>query len=112
MEAWAAGAAPSARLLLEVQSYRWCKIDDTWAEAAHRDVSRLAKRATFSSQSWVSASLRLQQNLMHWVSLGTQDRSRFGAMFYRWKAIGQIKPRLAVALTRRKMPAKVVLHFF
>ena len=47
MEAWAAGAVPSARLLLEVQSYRWCKIDDTWAEAAHRDVSRLAKRATF-----------------------------------------------------------------
>ena len=48
---------------------------------------------------------------MLWDSLSTQDRSRFGAMFYRWKAIGQIKPRLAVALTRRKMPAKVVLHF-
>ena len=81
MGAWAAGGLPSARFRLEVLSYRWCKLDDTWAEATHRDVSRLAKRSTFARQAWLSASLRLQQNLSLWDSLDTQARVRFDSMF-------------------------------
>ena len=102
MEAWAQGADVSSRLRLEVQSYHWCKLDDTWAEAAHRDVSRISKRATFASQAWQSASLRTQQNLDLWDSLDAEGRARFDSMFYRWKAIGQLAPRLALSLIRRK----------
>ena len=86
MEAWAAGGLPSARVRLEVLSYQWCKLDDTWVEATHRDVSRLAKRSTFARQAWLSASLRLQQNLSLWDSLDTQARVRFDSMFYRLKS--------------------------
>ena len=111
MDAWAAGAAPSLRVRMEAQSYQWCKLDDTWAAASHRDVARLAKRATFASQAWHSASQHLQQNLALWDSLDMDARARFDRMFYRWKAIGQLKPRLALSLTRRKLSAKAVLQF-
>ena len=111
MEAWAQGADVSSRLRLEVQSYHWCKLDDTWAEAAHRDVSRISKRATFASQAWQSASLRTQQNLDLWDSLDAEGRARFDSMFYRWKAIGQLAPRLALSLIRRKQPVAAALHF-
>ena len=111
MEAWAKGAAVSPRLRLELQSYHWCKLDDAWAEATHRGVSRIAKRVTVASQSWQYASLRLQQNLDLWDGLGTQSRARFDSMLYRWKAIGQLAPRLAFLLTRCKVSAAVVLRF-
>jgi len=63
MHAWAAGGHPSEHLLAEVNAYQWCKVDDTWAEATHRDISRDRRRSTFASQAWQSATLRLTQNL-------------------------------------------------
>ena len=111
MDAWLAGTPLSPRLRLELESYQWCKLDDTWAEATHRDVSRLAKRVTFASQAWQSASLRLQQNLDLWAAIDGRARARFHAFFYRWKAIGHLNPRLALRLTRRKLSTAAVLHF-
>jgi hypothetical protein len=111
MDAWLAGTPLSLRLRLELESYQRCKLDDTWAEATHRDVSRLAKRVTFASQAWQSASLRLQQNLDLWAAIDGRARARFHAFFYRWKAIGHLNPRLALRLTRRKLSTAAVLHF-
>jgi hypothetical protein len=110
MDAWLAGTPLSPRLRLELESYQWCKLDDTWAEATRRDVSRLAKRVTFASQAWQSASLRFQQNLDLWAALDGRARACYHAFFYRWKAIGHLNPRLVLQLTRRKLSTVAVLH--
>ena len=83
MESWAGGGAQSQRLRLELLSPQWCKLDDTWAETSHRDVMRLTKRVAFSAQSWMSATLRLEQNMGLWGELNADARARFGSMFYR-----------------------------
>ena len=111
MERWAAGGRVSEALLLEVQAYQWCKLDDTWAESTHRDVSRDRARVTNASQAWQSSTLRLGQNLALWDKLDPHGRVRFDIMFRRWKAIGQIVPRRALVLRQRKLSMKGVLQF-
>jgi hypothetical protein len=96
---------------VEVDFYQWCTLDDTWAEATHRDVSRLAQGATFASQAWQSASLRSRQNLKLWDALATRGRARFESCFYEWKAIGQFLPQRAVKLIGVKASPKTVTQF-
>ena len=74
MLSWAAGHALSETLRVEHLFYQWCKLDDTSAEASHRVVSCDGSRRTHASQAWVSAALRLQQNLSLWESLQTPTR--------------------------------------
>ena len=81
METWAADHGLSDALRLELLSYQWCKLDDTWAEASHRDVSREASRCTNASQAWISATLRMHQNLDMWDTLEFSSRRRFELMF-------------------------------
>ena len=38
MQSHAAGRGMSDRLRCEIRAYQLCKVDDTWAEAAHRDI--------------------------------------------------------------------------
>ena len=111
MEYWAGGGALSPKLHLELLSYQWCKLDDTWAESSHRDVSCDSGRRTCSSQAWVSFTLRLQQNLRLWSSLDARMRARMRIMLYRWRAIGQVMPRRALALIPCKHKPKAVLQF-
>jgi hypothetical protein len=111
MHAWAAGGHPSEHLLAEVNAYQWCKVDDTWAEATHRDISRDRRRSTFASQAWQSATLRLTQNLQLWDSLDMHGRSRMEVMMLRWRSIGQVVPSRALHLTPRKWCAKAVVQF-
>jgi hypothetical protein len=109
MEAWARGEAASDMLRMELLSYQPCKLDDTWAETCHRDVSRDGSRTTHASQAWVSASLRLRQNLDLWDRLDAPMRLHMHEMLRRWTAIGHIAPRRACALTRRKITPKALL---
>ncbi len=88
MELWASGGRPSRRLKTELDAYKFCKLDDTWPEATHRDVSRDRRRVTHASQAWLSATLRLRENLLLWESLDAPGRLRFERMWRRWKAIG------------------------
>ena len=111
MLAWLDGQPLTDTLKREVLAYRYCKLDDTWAEACHRDVSREGKRNTRASQAWVSASLRLQQNLDVFSMLDSDMLKRADMMLLRWKSIGQTIPRRAIALKRRKVPASAVLQF-
>ena len=41
LEAYASGSAMIDTLAIELLSYQWCKIDDTWAESSHQGVSRV-----------------------------------------------------------------------
>ena len=93
MDAFATGEAMSDRLRFEVQSDQWCKIDDTWADATHRDVSRDVSRATRVTLAWMVATLRLGWNLQLWDRIDTPGRARFDGMFGRWKPIGRTVPR-------------------
>ncbi len=43
---FAAGEALSPELQAELHAYRACKLDDTWAESSHRDISRAARPTT------------------------------------------------------------------
>ena len=111
MDRWSRGGQKSELLRMELLSYAWCKVDDTWAEACHRDASRDGSRTTHASQAWVSASFRLRQNLHLYDSLGTTLRSQFCTMLRHWKAIAQTTARRAVALRRRKLQPKNIVQF-
>ena len=111
MEAWAAGEPVTSELRVELDSYQWCMLDDTWAEATHRGVARVCQRATFASQAWQSATLRLRQNLQLWDALDTRGRAGFQSCFYKWKAIGQLSPQRLVKLIAVKTSPKTVTQF-
>ena len=46
-----------------------------------------------------------------WEKLDADARARLGSMLYRWKAVSQVAPRLALSLIRRKLSATAVLQF-
>ena len=75
------------------------------------DVPRDRRRFTRGSQAWLSSSLRLRENLALWESLNASGRVRFEHMWRRWKAIAQVVPRRALALTRRALPPQAALQF-
>ena len=108
MEQHAAGHGLSERLDCEIRSYQLCKVDDTWAEAAHRDVSGFFKRHTAASIAYACASRRLAQ------TLGTVDRMTphqlrfFYQCMRQHKAIAQIQPRPANILRPARLKTKVV----
>ena len=89
MDIWSRGGQQSELLRMELLSYAWCKLDDTWAEACHRDVSRDGSRTTHASQAWVSASLQLRQNAHLRDTFGTTLRPQFYTILRHWKAIAQ-----------------------
>lgn len=89
MEAHAAGAGMSTRLAEAIGSYAQCKLDDTWCEAVHRDVSAISKRSAFSRLPHRAASLRLQQNIELASGLSDAEFKELAIMFSKWRAIGQ-----------------------
>ena len=110
MQVWASGRRPSRMLPIELDSYKWCKDEDTWVEAAHSDVSRDERGVTRASQAWLSSTLRLREDLGLWEGLDAPGRFRFEQMWRRRKAIAQLVPRRAIALTSRAMRPKAVLQ--
>jgi len=63
MEQQACGGGMSALLCREICAYQLCMLDDTVAEAVHRDLSWQAKHAISSTISWWASSVRLNQIL-------------------------------------------------
>ena len=98
MEHHAAGQGMSDRLRCEICSYQFCKIDDTWAEAVHRDISGFGKRASAAKAPYIAASHRLQQTLASIDSMTVAETRKFYDFMRKYKAIGQLSPRRAKAL--------------
>jgi hypothetical protein len=63
LEAFANGRPMTDTLAIELLSYQWRKIDDTWAETSHRDISRVGQVTQHVTVAWVASSLRLSQNI-------------------------------------------------
>ena len=111
MEAHAAGQGMSSRLASEVRAYQLCKVDDTWAEAAHRDVSNLTKRATAAKVAYTAASLRLPQTLAMLEKAQPAFVANFCDFMRKYKAIGQMAARPARALRSAHKKVRVLQSF-
>ena len=59
VERLAEGHGMSSRLREEVRAYQLAKLDDTWAEAVHRDITAHGKRAPASKVPYTVASQRV-----------------------------------------------------
>ena len=106
MERLAATGEMSGQLSSEIMSYAMCKLDDTWAEAAHRDVSGQGKRSPASRTPNIAASQRLGQNLAMVDSLEGSALEFVHRAFRCWKAIGQRSAKKARSLQPRRMSDK------
>ena len=105
MERLAASGHATGVLAAELRSYALCKLDDTWAEAVHRDVTGHGKRAPASQIAHMAASQRLHQNIRLADSLQGSALEYFHRAFRCWKAIGQRAPKAASRLRPRKTKA-------
>ena len=94
MDQWAAGNGMTQELAVELLSYQLVKVDDTWQEAVHAQVSQYCRTAAASRIPRVAARQRLQQNLKLAKSFpaGPYSLRRF---LRSWKAIDQADPKKA-----------------
>ena len=92
MQSHAAGRGMSDRLRCEIRAYQLCKVDDTWAEAAHRDISGTRGRKTAAKVAYVAATNRLRQTLAWLETMTETELDTFYTCMRRWKAIGQLAP--------------------
>ena len=95
---FANGYGLTTDLRVELNAYRLCKLDDTWAESSHRDLSRIGRLGTFEDMAWSASTYRLKQNLEYVSKLDASETRRFAWLFHWWKAIARRKP-----LIRRKV---------
>ena len=77
MERHASGQGMSAKLRAELLAYSLAKIDDTWAETGHRDVSNLSKRCPASRVPYMAARLRREQHLALYDQLTAGQQGLF-----------------------------------
>jgi len=92
MASFAAGNRLHPLLQTELNAYRACKLDDTWAESSHRDISRSAKSTTNMDMRWTASTYRLGQNIAFVESLDSDQARRFAWLFHWWKAIARRVP--------------------
>ena len=109
MLAYAGGGGLSERLRVELRAYSLCKLDDTWAESIHRDISCLTKRAVNCRPMYVAAKLRLPQTLASLDGIALKSRLAYNECLQRFKAICQLNPQRAARLVPSRMPLKDVL---
>ena len=80
----------SQALQTEIASYQFCTLDDTWVEAAHRDISGIATKKPYISVPGLLSSMRLKQNLSFLDSLPEDKQALFyHVLFPKWKAIAR-----------------------
>ena len=89
MQAYADGGELDQKLLHELMSYQLARIDDTWAEAAHRDATTLGKRKCAANVPYIGASLRISQTLANLKSMTIDERSYFNRAITNVKALAQ-----------------------
>ena len=109
MVAHAGGAGLSDRLRVELRAYQMCKLDDTWAESVHRDVSCLTKRTCCVTPMYVAAKQRLPQTLASVDNMAPDAVAAYYKCLRRVKAIGQLKAPRAAALVPARKPLKAIL---
>ena len=88
VEAFVQGSDASARLRQELVSYQLARIDDTWCEAVHRDVTALCRRMSNASVGYVAGSLRAEQNLASLASKTDEEQAFFYKAVTHFRAIG------------------------
>ena len=90
LETHANGQGMSEALRTEIASYQFCTLDDTWVEAAHRDISCIVKKKTNVDISTVFATMRLKQNLSFLDSLAQDTQVLFHHILVpKWKSIAR-----------------------
>ena len=111
MELHAAGHGMTERLACEIGAYQLCKVDDTWAEAAHRDVSSFGKRHTAASVAYTCACQRLGQILRRTGNMTPQELRQFYQCMRKHTAIAQTLLRPARELRPVRKPRQFVQAF-
>ena len=94
------GEGMSEELSVQLQSYMLCKLDDTWPEAVHRDVSTASSRASPAKVPFLASSLRLSQNIAMYDKLSEQGQIFFQRCLGRWRAMAHPNPERARQLTQ------------
>ena len=90
MEAHAAGRGMTAKLRAEIESYRWCMLDDTWVEAAHKDISAISQKKSRAGMAYRLATSRLEQNFEFLDSLPEDTQFFFHTvLFPKWRSIAR-----------------------
>ena len=104
-EEFARGCELSEALSDELREYELAPLDETPAEAGHRDVTRIRSHAASSELAWWASSTRLKQNLCLYSDLikrGLHDE--FAQMWHGYKSVLQKKIALADRLQNVKLP--------
>ena len=101
LERHAAGLGMSMTLRVELLAYSMAKIDDTWAETSHRDVSLFSTRCPASKVPYMAASHRMEQNLALYDGLSPGQQEHFCSMLKLHKSIGQRKGQQRVLRPRK-----------
>ena len=79
-----------AALRAEVAAYKYCTLDDTWIEAAHRDVSGISKKNTNCRIQVRLAAMRQSQNLAFLGSLAEDVQIYFyDVLWPHWRSIAR-----------------------
>lgn len=90
MEAFVGGADMTAQLYAEVSAYQFCKLDDTWVEASHRDLSGIGKRKGGSKMPFRFATMRLAQNMQQVDNLDRDRQATFHEVLMpKWRGIAR-----------------------
>ena len=89
MECHADGGGLSDELRTELLAYGAAKIDDTWAEAVHREVSGLARKHSAAKLPYLAACWRMEQNMSLWDGLTEAQQGRLGDLMLRTGQLGR-----------------------
>ena len=108
LEAHAAGQGMSPALRREVLAYQMCKVDDTWAEAAHRDVSRFVAGRPTAKVPYIAAHQRLRQTLASVDEMSPIEVEHFHQCVRGYKAIAQPDPTRSKKLRGAKRKFKEI----
>ena len=98
----------SDKLASDIGGYKLCMLDDTWVERQHADINRHYQRCPASKVPYVSACIRLDQNLAMVASLQAPALCFFHQCLRKHKAIGQLVPSKAASLHQVKLPNRIV----
>ena len=86
MEAYARSGELSERLCIEIAAYGAIMLDDTWAEAVHKDVTSISRRGQYQTFAFRASTLRLRQNIE--FADATQGMANgVAAMMKSWTAV-------------------------
>ena len=89
MRRYADGGGLSDELRTELLAYGAAKIDDTWSEAVHREVSGLARKHTAAKLPYLAACWRMEQNVSLWDGLTEVEQRRLGDLMLRTGQLGR-----------------------